>query len=275
MTMKKLLAMALCLSLLLTSVAFAAEAENPIVDTTHGSVMGANVGGMQVYKGIPYGDDCDGEARFLAPEIAQDWEGVHDCTQTAPIAYQNSQSISASSDFGVYFGGSRPEEFGFNGIDEVETENCLVLSVATPKADDTKRPVIVYMHINSTAGAAGISSHQMAVANAEQGSANVYEYLIAYDSQLALYPGDDYRLAWHTADLPLQLRIVYYEESGKVSKLMSGAIEAFARTGDPSTEALAWPAFTMEDQMVMVWDDESRVESNPTAERTASFAVGE
>lgn len=527
--MNRFLAIFMCLTLLLTSFAFAEESTGPIIETTHGDVQGAVVDGVEMFKGIPYGADTGGENRFQAPQPIADWEGVFDATQTAPIAYQNSQSISASWDFGVYFSGSNPEVFGFNGVEEEETEDCLVLSIVTPKADDQKRPVIVYLHgggystgsgalvlggttmvkdedvvlvgVNhrlnvfgylylgafddkyadsgmagildivlalewvrdniasfggdpnnvtimgesggggkvctllampeanglfhkaivesgaSTAGtytkeaatevankflanlgitsdeldklstftteeifaasqgigslrpvadeinlpvvtsdefvvpeiskdipiivgasddesgsgatpeamdaitwenlpatlvergrgvteenveavieafrkyngedasaaqvyyniisnsnAAGNSAHQMARARAvQEGAANIYQYLVSFDSQLALYPGDEYRLAWHTADLPLQFRIVYYPEAEELSKLMSGAIAAFARTGDPSTDELAWPAFTLEEQLVMVWDEESKVVSDPMAELRVPF----
>lgn len=490
--------------------------EGPVAETTHGSIRGEidENNNVMIFRGIPYGSAVDGENRFLPAEEAEDWEGIRDCTKNGNIAYQHSQSISGSPDFGPYFSGSTPEIFRCE--DEEENENCLFLNVVTPNTDTEKRPVIVYIHgggyatgsgslvlgsgkmvneedvvmvgvnhrlnvfgylhlgefdekyaesgmagildlklalewvrdnieqfggdpsnvtimgesggaskictlmampeaeglfhkaiiesgasaagtytveeateaaqqfldnlgvdpenldalkdftseeiftaaeglsfspvadginlmpaesdefvaydcsadvpimvgasedeqgafistdvldeitwdnlrdklieagtcteenvdnviqvykdtdtkdntaehlylkIVSTSGSLGAGAHQMACAKAEQGTAPVYEYVVAYDSGLALDHSRKY--AWHTADLPLQMRIVYYPESEELSKTMSSAWVAFARTGDPSTETLEWPEFNMDTQEVMIFDDECRVESDP------------
>ena len=67
----------------------------------------------------------------------------------------------------------------------------------------------------------------------------------------------------HTADLPLQLRVVLYPESEALSRTMAGAVGAFVRSGDPSVPALAWPAFDEAQRLTMVFDKTCRVESDP------------
>ncbi len=118
---------------------------NPIVMTTHGKIIGENRRGVAVFRGIPYGGNCDGKRRFQAPVPASDWEGIRDCTKNGPVAMQLTGSISTESNsLGKYFSGSRPEELGIK--DEVMSENCLVLNVLTPGLDERKRPVVVYIH---------------------------------------------------------------------------------------------------------------------------------
>ncbi len=45
--------------------------------------------------------------------------------------------------------------------------------------------------------------------------------------------------------------------------VMSAAWTSFARTGDPSTAALAWPAYDLERRTTMLFDEKSRTESDP------------
>jgi para-nitrobenzyl esterase len=49
---------------------------------------------------------------------------------------------------------------------------------------------------------------------------------------------------------------------------MSEAWASFAKTGNPSTPALSWPAYTKEGRSVMVFNDECKVAFDPSvAER--------
>jgi len=117
---------------------------NPIVHTTHGDILGEIRGSVSIFRGIPYGGSCDGVNRFLPPVPAENWDGIRDCTKNGPIAMQFGGSISGSQGLGPYFSGGEPEKFGV--ADEKQSENCLVLNVLTPGADDKKRPVLVYFH---------------------------------------------------------------------------------------------------------------------------------
>lgn len=118
-----------------------------------------------------------------------------------------------------------------------------------------------YMYIISTEGMLGWNAHLQAEALAGQGGANVYQYLIRYDAPHPTIAGR--RFAWHTADLPLQFRIVLHEESEALSRTYARAWGAFVRTGDPSTPQLDWPAYTPENGCIMVFDDICRIEREP------------
>lgn len=112
--------------------------------TSHGKIKGTFDGKTAVFRGIPYGGPCDSARRFLPPVVAQDWDGVRDCTKNGYYAVQNGTSISGSEYFGEYFNGGHPEQFGV--ADEQQNENCLVLNVVTPGVDDRARSVLVYIH---------------------------------------------------------------------------------------------------------------------------------
>lgn len=117
---------------------------NPIAETCHGDVRGENRGGVAIFRGIPYGGNCDGMHRFLPPDPAEDWDGIRDCTKNGYYAMQFGTSISGAEGLGPYFSGGKPELFGV--ADEEQNENCLVLDVVTPGIDQKKRPVLVYIH---------------------------------------------------------------------------------------------------------------------------------
>ncbi len=95
----------------------------------------------------------------------------------------------------------------------------------------------------------------------------VFAYLCAYDSQHPMYPNvKSMKYSWHTADLPYQLRIVLHPEADGISKIMSAAMGAFLRTGNPSTPEYPWPEFTASDRKTFVFDDECHIQSDPLGE---------
>jgi para-nitrobenzyl esterase len=93
-----------------------------------------------------------------------------------------------------------------------------------------------------------------AVAQAEhkaaQSKANVYMYHFEWNTPC----GEGRVRAFHTAELPLVMRLTMYPESEQLSKQLSGAWAAFARTGNPSQNGLAWPAFTASTRTTMIFD---------------------
>lgn len=122
-------------------------------------------------------------------------------------------------------------------------------------------PWHLYLRIVSTSTSLGNGSYYGAMAKASQQGAPVYAYFIEYDSKLPSNP--QYRLAWHTADLPLQMRVVLYPDTEELSKTMGHAWAAFARTGSPSTDRLQWEPFTTAGKETMVFDTENKMVSNP------------
>jgi para-nitrobenzyl esterase len=119
----------------------------------------------------------------------------------------------------------------------------------------------IYMKIISLSSFLGGEAHYQAVAKAEQGGAPVYYYMIAFDSPHPTFP--DGRYSWHTADLPLKFRIVLHPECEDMSIMMSKMWANFVKSGNPSIEGYEWPVFTASGKQVMVFDDITRVETDP------------
>ena len=85
----------------------------------------------------------------------------------------------------------------------------------------------------------------------EQGKAEVFMYLFAWNT-----PMENGKIrAFHTAELPLAMRLVRYPESEQLSKQIASAWAAFARSGTPNAPGLpAWPKFTTQQRATMVFD---------------------
>ena len=118
-----------------------------------------------------------------------------------------------------------------------------------------------FVKIKSLGSFLGGGAWFQAVAKAEQKGAPVYQYLVSYDTPNLACP--EVKLAWHTADLPLQMRIVFHPEAEKLSVFMAHSWAAFARTGNPSTEQIEWPAFEPESGKVLVIDEEPKIQTDP------------
>ena len=117
---------------------------SPVAATRAGRVRGAVVDGINVFKGVPYGDSTAGR-RFMPPRIARPWEGVRDALD---FGNQSPQ-----------LGADRPSVYASWANPRAPSEDCLVLNVYTPGLRDAKkRPVMVWFHGGGfTSGSA--SSH--------------------------------------------------------------------------------------------------------------------
>lgn len=145
-------------------------------------------------------------------------------------------------------------------IDLKEAEEAVrAFRAANP---EDAEPWHVLVNMMSMANILGGGAHYQAMARSAEGMAPVFNYFIEYDSESPASPA--LRCAWHTADLPLQFRIVYKQETEELSRKMAHCLAAFARTGNPSTEGLEWPEFTPESRPVMVFGDSVRIEADPT-----------
>lgn len=95
-----------------------------------------------------------------------------------------------------------------------------------------------------------------------QGGAPVYAYVYTWES-----PSSGGRmLATHGAEIPFVFHNIEYSamagtssEARAVEEAMSSAWLAFAKTGDPSTEELEWPAYDQESGATMVFDNDPYV----------------
>ena len=111
-----------------------------IVESEGGKLRGMRSGAVLVFKGIPYGATVGGRQRFQPPRKAHAWTGVLDATTFGPICPQDIKALQPdpSTLFGQVF--DADPSTGNVG------EDCLVLNVWTPSADDKKRPVMVWLH---------------------------------------------------------------------------------------------------------------------------------
>ena len=102
-----------------------------IATTRQGRVEGEEVGGLAVFKGIPYAAPPVGARRWLAPQPPEPWSGVRSAKSFGGTAPQNTVVLDVLPAF---------------VIKEPQREDCLYLNVWTPRADGARRPVLVWIH---------------------------------------------------------------------------------------------------------------------------------
>lgn len=109
---------------------------NAVVQTRAGAVRGFMRGPIYIFKGIPYGADTGGAARFLPPRAAAPWNGVKLAINYGPVSPQavrnrNSEEIAFASDWD----------------DGYASEDCLRVNVWSSSLDaKAKLPVMVWLH---------------------------------------------------------------------------------------------------------------------------------
>lgn len=106
---------------------------------------------------------------------------------------------------------------------------------------------------------------QQAELKLDQGKANVYVYQFVWNTPV----GNGRMKAFHTAELPLAMRVVAHPEAEVLSKQISGAWAAFARSGNPGQAGTrAWPAYTKASRETMIFDAaSSKVRKDPDGEQ--------
>jgi para-nitrobenzyl esterase len=114
----------LLIALLMSSAASAAVR----VQLPQGLLEGESQGKVTTFFGIPYAAPPVGPLRFRPPQAAPSWSGVRSALDMGPAC---PQLIDAD-----------PTE----NNDAVMAEDCLTVNVWTPRADDRKRPVMVWIH---------------------------------------------------------------------------------------------------------------------------------
>ena len=102
---------------------------------------------------------------------------------------------------------------------------------------------------------------EMGVQYKEAGVRNVREYLVRYPSHHPVFT--EKRFAWHTATLPLQMRIVLHEEDEEMSHKLCHLLMSFVKGRDIFIDGTEWIPFDIEKKHVLIIDREFSVEMNP------------
>jgi len=105
-----------------------------------GVVRGLETDGNWAFLGVPYARAPVGKLRWRPPAPLEPWQGVRDALAPGPLA---PQPVPAP-------GSALP------GDPQHQSEDCLHLSVWTPALDESRRPVMVWVHGGGfTSGSAG------------------------------------------------------------------------------------------------------------------------
>ncbi|MBR5995778.1 MAG: carboxylesterase family protein [Eubacteriaceae bacterium] len=109
-----------------------------IAKTESGLVRGLTAGDtfITVFKGIPFAAPASGKNRWRVPQPVEKWDGIKDCFEFGPAAYQ-----TVKTGEGFY------DKEWHNNPEWVMSEDCLQLNIWTPAKDPgEKLPVMVWIY---------------------------------------------------------------------------------------------------------------------------------
>lgn len=108
------------------------------IETSAGRIRGLVNDGIRVFRGVPYGSDTAGPARFQPASPHPGWAGTRDCFRPGAVAPQVPTPVGH-----VY---ARLIQFDFAPAEGGIGEDCLTLNVFAPQSDGEKRPIMVCLH---------------------------------------------------------------------------------------------------------------------------------
>jgi para-nitrobenzyl esterase len=97
------------------------------IQIAEGRLRGVRTGGVDAYKGVPYGASVSGATRFKPAKPVAPWSGVFDATRLGTSSLQDPTTV-----------------YGVN--EPPPGEDCLVLNLWTPGGGGKNKPVMVYNH---------------------------------------------------------------------------------------------------------------------------------
>lgn len=207
----------------LAGPAFAAAAQDAVVETAKGRVRGHTGSGISRFLGISYGADTGGANRFLPPKPVASWPGVRDATlfgSSAPQTNPNAQPVPAALQPMMALFPRDPK-----GV--AESEDCLRLNVWTPSLDrQSRKPVIVWLHGGGYSLGSGSwpvyeGSHFARTNDMVMVSVNHRLNMFGY-AYMAETLGDEYRSSANVGQLDIALALQWVRDN----------IEAFG--GEPN-----------------------------------------
>ena len=110
------------------------------VTVENGKLLGIPAADPRItaFKGIPYAAPPVGPLRWKAPQPAENWEGVRDCSRFAPISMQETPGLNPND---IY-----TKEWHVDSSIPI-SEDSLYLNVWTPaKSADEKLPVMIWIY---------------------------------------------------------------------------------------------------------------------------------
>jgi para-nitrobenzyl esterase len=205
-----------------------------------------NISAQDLFKaGTGSGPVVDGHSILKQP-----WD------PTAPVESAGlPMMVGNCKDESTLFGGAQYQNLDEAGLKSVLAKNRIPAEQIDPllvlyrRDHPNESPSDLYFRISADRGARRNAARQAELKLAETNT-KVFVYYFQWNT-----PVDGGKLrAFHTADLPLEMRLTLYPESEQLSRHLSAAWAAFARTGNPSQKGLPWPAYTLEQRATMIFD---------------------
>jgi para-nitrobenzyl esterase len=138
---------------------------NVTVDTTCGKLEGVFEKNLYTFKGVPYAAAPVGDLRWLPPQPPKAWSGTRPANSFGRIAPQDTRVFTFL-----------PSEA------EPQSEECLFLNVYSPGLDNSRRPVMVWVH----GGAFSIGSGSSEMYSAQTIAANQNIVLVTLNYRLGV-----------------------------------------------------------------------------------------
>ena len=115
-----------------------------VINTAYGRVQGLVLDKIHTFKGVRYAAAPIGTLRWMPPQAPEPWQTILDCSDFGAPAMQMASGATAApvSDFGMQMSQvfTTPSEL------KIQNEDCLFLNVWTPGTDQSKRPVMFWIH---------------------------------------------------------------------------------------------------------------------------------
>jgi para-nitrobenzyl esterase len=136
--MKRVVVLLLFVAAVFASSPQPAAQSSPVVAAPAGTLRGAAVGGINVFKGIPYALPPAGPMRWKPPAPAATWQGTREATEFGSVCVQRKPQPGS-----IYAWDLRPM-----------SEDCLSLNIWAP-VGARQAPVFFWIHGGSLTGGSG------------------------------------------------------------------------------------------------------------------------